>query len=274
MPSQPSPRAEIGIIGGSGLYTMATPAGSEFEEVAMETPWGTPSGSIVLTEVCGRRIAFLPRHGATHSLPPHRINYRANIWALHHLGVERVLAPCAVGSLRPEHPPGSVVIPDQFLNLTSSRPDTYFEGPEVAHLSAADPYCPELSHLAADVVPSSGLATHRGGTVIVISGPRFSTRAESRLYSSWGGSVINMTQYPEVVLARELGMCYVNLSLVTDYDAGLDGDTAIRPVTQEAVLDVFREATAALQNALRSLVGALPAERNCRCRDAPQPLGH
>jgi 5'-methylthioadenosine phosphorylase len=263
--------AAVGVIGGSGLYRFLEDA----ESVDIDTPYGAPSDRVTVAELAGHRVAFLARHGSRHTLPPHRINYRANLWALHQLGVERVLAPCAVGSLRAEHAPGEVVVCDQLVDRTHSRPDTFFDGPEVAHLSAADPYCDELRPLAAAAARDAGLTVHEGGTVVVINGPRFSTRAESRHYASAGWNVINMTQYPEVVLARELGMCYVNLSLVTDYDCGLEGSPQLRPVTQDEVFAVFSQNTERLRTALRGLVSRLPATRGCACAAGrPQPLGH
>jgi 5'-methylthioadenosine phosphorylase len=264
-------RAAVGVIGGSGLYRFLDGA----ETVEVETPYGPPSDGLAVAALGGHRVAFLARHGSQHTLPPHRINYRANLWALHSLGVERVLAPCAVGSLRPDHAPGEVVVCDQVVDRTQGRADTFFDGPEVAHLSAADPYCEELRPLAAAAAAEAGLTVHQGGTVVVINGPRFSTRAESRLYAAAGWNVVNMTQYPEVVLARELGMCYVNLSLVTDYDCGLEGVAGVRPVTQEEVFAVFSQNTERLRTALRGLVSRLPTERGCDCAAGrPQPLGH
>ena len=263
--------ATVGVIGGSGLYRFL----DDVEAHEVDTPYGRPSGAVALADLAGHRVAFLARHGPRHTLPPHRINYRANVWALHELGVERVLAPCAVGSLRAEHAPGEVVVCDQLVDRTGGRADTYFDGPEVAHLSAADPYCAELRPLAAAAARVAGLTVHEGGTVVVINGPRFSTRAESAHYAAAGWNVINMTQYPEVVLARELGMCYVNLSLVTDYDCGLEGVPDLRPVTQEAVFAVFSQNTELLRSALRGLISTLPATRGCGCAAGrPRPLGH
>jgi 5'-methylthioadenosine phosphorylase len=263
--------ADIGVIGGSGLYRFLDGA----EILELETPYGPPSDRLAVAELGGHRVAFVARHGARHTLPPHRINYRANLWALHQLGVERVLAPSAVGSLRPEHAPGEVVICDQMVDRTSGRADTFFDGPEVAHLSAADPYCAELRPLAAAAAREAGLRVHEGGTVVVINGPRFSTRAESSHYAGAGWNVINMTQYPEVVLARELGMCYVNLSLVTDYDCGLEGLPEVRPVTQEEVFAVFSDNTERMRAALRGLLARLPVRRGCDCAAGrPRPLSH
>ena len=262
-------QAEVGVIGGSGLYHFLDGAGA----VRVETPYGEPSGELTVAELEGRRVAFLPRHGPQHTLPPHRINYRANFWALHSLGVRRVLAPCAVGSLRAEHGPGAVVVCDQLVDRTRGRADTFFDGPEVAHLSAADPYCAELRPLAVRAARDAGMDVHDGGTVVVVNGPRFSTRAESRWFSAAGWDVVNMTQYPEVVLARELGMCYATLSLVTDYDSGLEGDPAVKPVTQAEVFAVFNQNMPRLREALRRLVALLPAQPSCDCAaGAPVPL--
>ena len=257
-------RAEIGVIGGSGLYRFL----DDPHALSVPTPYGEPSGEVTVAELAGRRVAFLPRHGPRHTIPPHRINYRANLWALHSLGVSRVIAPCAVGSLKPVHAPGHVVVCDQVVDRTRGREDTYFDGPEVAHLSAADPYCAELRPLAARAARDAAMEVHQGGTVVVINGPRFSTRAESRWFAGQGWDVINMTQYPEVVLARELGMCYVNLSLVTDYDAGLEGATGAPPVTQQEVFAMFAENMPRLRDALARLVALLPAERACDCAAA------
>ena len=264
------PRATVGVIGGSGLYRFLDGA----ETLDVDTPYGQPSDALTVAQLEGRRVAFLPRHGSRHTIPPHRINYRANLWALQSLGVERVLAPSAVGSLRADRAPGEIVICDQFVDRTHSRDSTYFDGPEVAHLSAADPYCVELRPLAAVAARDAGLVAHAGGTVVVVQGPRFSTRAESR-YHAQLGDVINMTQCPEVVLARERGMCYVNISLVTDYDTGLAGLPEIAPVTQEDVFAVFARNTERVREALRLLISRLPEQRGCACAASrPVPLGH
>jgi 5'-methylthioadenosine phosphorylase len=262
--------AAIGIIGGSGLYRLLEGA----DEVDVDTPFGDASDRVSVGMLGDRRVAFLPRHGRRHTLPPHRINHRANIWALRSLGVERVIAPCAVGSLRAEHAPGTIVVCDQFVDRTSGRRDTYFDGPEVAHLSAPDPYCSELRPLAARAARDAGLTVQEWGTVVVVNGPRFSTRAESRMYAAMGFDVINMTQYPEVVLARELGLCYASLALVTDWDAGLEGQPHITAVTQEEVFTVFRHSIEELRDALRRLVELTPAVRSCTCGEAPRPLAH
>jgi 5'-methylthioadenosine phosphorylase len=210
--------AEVGIIGGSGLYAMFPGA----DEVAMTTPYGDPSGPVTVAEVDGHRVAFLPRHGTDHGIPPHRINYRANIWALHSLGVRHVLAPAAVGGLAPGLGPGSLVVPDQLVDWTRGRSQTFhdtFDGVPV-HASFADPYCQQLREVALDAARGQGWEVRDGGAMVVIDGPRFSTRAESVFFQAQGWAVVNMTGHPEAVLARELDMCYATLALVTDVDAG------------------------------------------------------
>lgn len=263
--------AWIGVIGGTGLYGLGTATDS----VAVPTPYGAASDAVSVGTVGDRRVAFLPRHGRGHTIPPHRINHRANLWALRSLGVERIVAPAAVGSLRLDVAPGEVVVCDQFIDHTGGRHEsTYFDGPEVAHATMADPYCPELRSLAAPVCRDAGFTVHPEGTVAVIPGPRFSTRAESRRLRAEGGDVVNMTQFPEVALARELGLCYVNLSLVTDYDAGLDDLPAQGAVTQEEVVARLRQHTDALRGALAGLVGRVGRERGCRCAELRAlPLG-
>ena len=266
-------RAEIGVIGGSGFYHLF---GDETtERLQVTTPYGEPSEPLTVGSVAGRAVAFLPRHGAGHTIPPHRINYRANVWALESLGVTRIVAPCATGSLRAELAPGEVVVCDQFIDATKGRrADTFFDGPAVAHLSAPRPYCEVLRQAAAAASRDAGLTAHDAGTVVVIEGPRFSTEAESRRFRRMGGDLINMTQYPEVVLARELGMCYVALALVTDYDAGLD-DSEVSAVTQDEVLRVFAAKISLLRRAVLRLVAALPDERACDCAAGkPEPINH
>jgi 5'-methylthioadenosine phosphorylase len=254
--------AAVGVFGGSGLYTLL----DEIERVEIDTPYGKPSDAIAIGTVAGRRVAFMPRHGAKHTIPPGAINYRANLWAFKELGVERIIGPAAVGSLRAEIKPGHFVVCDQLVDRTWGRPDSYFmEGPRVAHLPAADPYCPELRSLAIDVGRDQGVDVHDGGTVVVIQGPRFATRAESRWYGAQGWHVINMTQYPEVVLARELEMCYVNLALVTDYDAGLEGDPSVASVNVAGVASVMTANNERVRRMILALIERLPAVRSCRC---------
>ncbi len=259
-----SNRAEIGIFGGSGFYRFL----DRVEEVWVETPYGAPSDMVALAEVGGRRVAFLPRHGRDHRHPPHLVNYRANVWAMQALGVTRIIGPCAAGSLKADVKPGDFVVCDQLVDRTWGRPDTFFEGPVVRHVSAADPYCPEMRAVAAEQARALGIRVHERGTVVVVQGPRFSTRAESRWFASQGWEVINMTQYPEAILARELNLCYVNIALITDYDAGLEGQPEIRPVTHEEVLRVFNANNDQLRGLLHRVIEALPEERHCPCAKA------
>lgn len=254
------PVAEIGVFGGSGFYQLL----EKMEERAVNTPYGAPSDKIALGEIGGRRVAFLPRHGHGHRYPAHAINFRANLWAMKSLGVRQIIAPSAVGSLQPEIKPGDFVLCDQFVDRTTGRKDTFYDGPISTHISSADPYCPELRELAGGVARELGITTHPRGTVVVIQGPRFSTRAESRWFSSLGWEVINMTQYPEVVLARELEICYLNVSLVTDYDVGLEGH-GIEPVTAEEVIRVFNENNRKVRELIFKLIPELPVERSCPC---------
>ncbi|HLH68302.1 MAG TPA: S-methyl-5'-thioadenosine phosphorylase [Candidatus Dormibacteraeota bacterium] len=260
-----SARAEVGVFGGSGFYRFL----DEVELISVDTPYGPPSDRIALGEVGKVRVAFLPRHGAGHQLPPGAINYRANLWAFKELGVSRVLAPAAAGSLQPHVRPGDFVVCDQFVDRTWGRADSFFaEGPRVAHVSAADPYCPVLRELTIATGRELGVTVHERGTVVVIPGPRFSTRAESRWFSAMGWEVVNMTQYPEVVLARELEMCYVNISLITDYDVGLEGRPDIQPVSVSEVERVLASNTERVQRLILALIPRLPAERTCPCATA------
>lgn len=254
-------RAEIGVFGGSGFYAFL----DKVEEIKVETPYGSPSDRIALAEVDGRRVAFLPRHGREHSLPPHKIPYRANLWAMKSLGVTRIIAPTAAGSLNANIHPGDFVVCDQFVDRTSGRADTYYDGPVVTHISTVQPYCPELRAIAADVGEAQGVRMHRAGTVVVVQGPRFSTGAESRWFSQMGWHVVNMTQYPECVLARELEMCYVNIALITDYDAGLVGLPGIQPVTVDQMLAVFESNNERVKKLILAMISAVPEERHCEC---------
>lgn len=254
--------AEIGVFGGSGFYEWLR----DSERVSIETPFGPPSGPIALGEVAGRRVAFLPRHGPHHRIPPHAVNYRANIWAMHHLGVQRIIGPSAVGSLKPDLHPGDLVIADQFFDRTHGRADTYYPGPEVVHVSAADPYCPELRTLAAQVASTQALRFQPSGTVVVVQGPRFSTRAESHWFARMGWDIVGMTQYPEVILARELEMCYLNLSLITDYDVGVEGAPEVGAVQAHDVIRVLAENISRVRDLLTALIPRIPRERGCDCR--------
>lgn len=242
----------MGVIGGSGFYSFFDHADAH----VVHTPYGAPSASITVGEVAGRGVAFLPRHGVHHEHPPHRLNHRANLWALRSLGVRQVLAPCAVGSLRPELGPGTLVVPDQLVDRTSSgRVQTFFDTGGV-HVSFADPYCPDLRGAALVT------AAVDGGTMVVVEGPRFSTRAESRWFAAQGWDLVNMTGHPEAVLARELEMCYAALALVTDLDAGIEAGDGVRAV------DVFAEFARnvdVLKAQVRAAIAAAPLVRGCSC---------
>jgi 5'-methylthioadenosine phosphorylase len=256
--------AEIGIFGGSGFYELL----SDAEEVRVETPYGAPSDVVTVGELAGRRVAFLPRHGRRHQYPPHMINYRANIAAMAQLGVQRLLGPCAAGSLTPAVRPGDFVICDQFVDRTHGRRDTFYDGPVTTHVSFAEPYCPTLRRVVIEQARALELPLHERGTVVVIQGPRFSSAAESRWYRAQGWEVINMTQYPELALARELELCYVNISLITDYDVGVEGDPTAQPVTAEEVVRIFRANLDRLRELLLRVIPAIPRERDCPCATA------
>ncbi|MFI9233542.1 S-methyl-5'-thioadenosine phosphorylase [Streptomyces rimosus] len=260
--------AEIGVIGGSGFYSFL----DDVTEITVDTPYGAPSDSLFLGEVAGRTVAFLPRHGRRHHLPPHRINYRANLWALRSVGVRQVLGPCAVGGLRAEYGPGTLLVPDQLVDRTKAREQTYFDGtplpdgsvPNVVHVPFADPYCPAGRQTVIAAARGRAWEPVDGGTLVVVEGPRFSTRAESRWHAAQGWSVVGMTGHPEAVLARELGLCYTSLTLVTDLDAGTE---AGQGVSHAEVLEVFGRNVGRLREVLFDAVGALPTTsgRVCGC---------
>lgn len=250
------PRPAIAVIGGSGFYEFL----SDPTEVVVETPYGSPSAPITVGEVGGRQVAFVPRHGRRHEFPPHLVNYRANLWALRSLGVRRVLAPCAVGSLQPAIRPGTLVVPDQLVDRTSGRIQTYMDI-GAAHVPFADPYCPALRAALRAGAPDAV----DGGTMVVIEGPRFSTRAESRWYADQGWSLVNMTGHPEAVLARELALCYGPIALVTDMDAGIAGSDE-PAVSQAQVFAEFARNIDRLRTLLTDVVATLPAEQaGCGC---------
>jgi 5'-methylthioadenosine phosphorylase len=237
----------IGIVGGSGFYSFL----DDVEHVEVDTPYGPPSAPLALGALGGAQVAFLPRHGRNHELPPSRINYRANIWALREVGVRRILGPNASGGLRAGFELGEFVVCDQFVDRTKLRADTFYEGPETTHVSAADPYCPELRAILVETAKELGIPVRDGGTVVTVEGPRFSTRAESRWFAAMGWDVINMTAYPEGHLARELELCYANISMITDHDVGVEGT---EPVSQETVARVFAENNDRLRELLRTVV--------------------
>jgi 5'-methylthioadenosine phosphorylase len=246
--------ADIGIFGGSGFYSLL----DDVREAKVDTPYGAPSDSVFLATVAGRRVAFMPRHGRRHTIPPHMVNYRANVWAMRSLGVQAVISPCAAGSLQRHVEPGHFVVSDQFVDRTTGRADTFFDGPIVSHVSSAEIYDPTLRAIALEVIREHGITVHDGGTVVVIQGPRFSTKAESKWFSDAGWEVINMTQYPEAYLCRELGMAVVNIALITDYDAGvLEGTEA---VTAHDVLAVFEQNAERIRKVVLDMVGRFPAD--------------
>jgi 5'-methylthioadenosine phosphorylase len=248
-----APVAEVAVIGGSGFYAFL----DDPEQHRVETPYGDPSAPVSVGTVAGRRVAFLPRHGAGHEFPPHLINYRANLWALRSLGVRQVLAPCAVGGLRPEVAPGDIVVPDQLVDRTWGRAQSYVET-GACHVPFADPYCARLSAAVAAADP----AVKQGGAMVVIPGPRFSTRAESVHHAAQGWSLVNMTGHPEAVLARELRQCYAAIALVTDMDAGVETGAG---VGQEEVFALFAQNLDRLRGLLTDTIRTLPEPDGCPC---------
>jgi 5'-methylthioadenosine phosphorylase len=254
----------LGVIGGSGLYGM--PGLSDVEERTIATPYGDPSDAVVLGTLSGQRVAFLARHGRGHRHTPTEVNYRANIWALKSLGLRHVVAVSACGSLREDYAPGHIVIPDQVYDRTTSRERTFFGGGLVAHVSVADPFCPQLSAHAHAAVAATGATVHQGGTFVTIEGPRFSTRAESHAYRQLGFSLIGMTASPEVFLAREAELCYACIAHVTDYDVW---HTSAEPVTVEMVIRILNENTVHAQAAVLNLVQRLATPQpECACQHA------
>lgn len=257
-------QAQFGVFGGSGFYSLM----EGVEEVWVPTPYGASSDKIAVGRIGDKSVAFLPRHGKDHQYPPHGIPYRANLYAMRELGVTQIIAPTASGSLQAHIKPGEFVVTDQFVDRTWGREDTYFNGPMVRHVSPAYPYCPRLRKVALAAGAENGIPIHDGGTVVVIQGPRFSTKAESRWFGSMGWEVINMTQYPEVMLARELGLCYVNIALITDYDAGLEGHPEVTPVTEEAVYEVFRANNDKVKAMIYTMIRNMEPEAACSCGGA------
>ena len=255
MAPRPTPpdtnRAEIGIVGGSGFYEFL----DDVEEIDVATPYGEPAAALTLGTVGGRRVAFLPRHGTDHRFPAHRVPFRANIHALWSLGVRSIVAPCSVGSLQPDLHPGDLVVIDQLVDRTWGRADTYHDDPPVHHQSFAEPYDAGLRATLVAAGREIGATVHDGGTMVVINGPRFSTRAESRWFRSMGWHVVNMTGYPEAVLAAELDLPYATIALVTDYDAGVDGQ---EPVTMDAVLSVVQRNVIQVRTLLEQAIPLLP----------------
>jgi len=256
-----TPSAEVGVFGGSGFYELLESP----EEHRINTPYGPPSAPVMIGTIASKTVAFMPRHGSSHQYPPHMINYRANVWAMKELGVSRIIGPNACGSLQPHVKPGDFVVCDQFVDRTWGRKDTFYDGPITTHVSSADPYCPVMRQLAIDVAIELGIPVHPTGTVVVVQGPRFSTRSESRWFASHGWEVINMTQYPEAFLARELEICYMNISLITDYDVGTEN---VAPVSNEDVVRVAAENNDKVRNLLNTVIPLVPTERACICASA------
>jgi len=250
----------IGVIGGSGFYSLF----EKREERKVETPYGAPSSKVAIGKIAGKEVVFLPRHNKDHDYPPHKINYRANIYALWSLGVKRILTVTAAGSLQANIKPGDFVVLDQFVDRTRTRVDTFFDGPIVTHVSMAEPYCSEMSDIAFTEGKKSGIKMHKNGTVVVIQGPRFSTKAESLFFTKMGWHAVNMTQYPEVALAREKGMCYSAIALITDYDAGVVFKEKVKPVKTSEFLKVFKNNNERALKLIFRVIENLP-EKNCEC---------
>lgn len=258
---------EFAIIGGTGFYTFLDGA----EQVHPDTPHGKPSAPISIASISGKTVAFLPRHGDHHDYLPSEVPYRANLWALKELGVRQIVAFNTVGSLQPAYRKGDFVLVDQFVDRTWGRADSYFSGTTGAHISSADPYCSRMRDLAYQALAGADATVHPSGTVVVIQGPRFSTRAESRWFSSQGWHLVNMTQYPEVVLARELEVCYANLSYITDYDvaaAEVVGVERAEAVSHHGVLKAFSADSDRVLDMVRRIVGALPEKAACSCQSS------
>ncbi len=263
----PETRAEVGVIGGSGFYSFL----SDAQRLAVQTPFGAPSDDLVVGSILGRRVAFVARHGHDHRFPPHRVNYRANLWALRSVGVRQVLGPCAVGSLDPDLGPGSVVVPDQIVDRTWGRSHTVYDDVGgVVHVAFADPYCPQGRSAAAAALSASGLPHRFGGTLVVVNGPRFSTRAESRWHQQAGGTIVGMTAMPEAAIARELALCFTTVALVTDLDAGVEHGEG---VTHDEVIAQFEHNMPGFKALVADIVEGLPpqqddADATCSCRHA------
>jgi len=253
--------AEIGIIGGTGIYNPELL--QDAKEIEISTPFGKPSDLITIGIFENRKIAFIPRHGRKHTIPPHKINYRANIWAMKELGVKGIIAPAAVGSLREELKPGDIVVPNQFIDKTHGRDASFYDGGKICHISVADPFCPELSETIFNSGRKLGLVIHKNGTCVVIQGPRFSTRAESNLFRSWGADIINMTIVPECVLAREAQICYATFATITDYDAFTD-----KAVSLTDVVSVLKGNSEKTQKLFREIIPNIPKESKCCCKNA------
>jgi 5'-methylthioadenosine phosphorylase len=256
-------KPKLAIIGGSGLYSMRDLQIAEERDI--DTPFGSPSSTILVGDFDGKHVAFLARHGIDHTIPPAQVNYRANIYALKLLGVERIVAVSACGSLREDFAPGEVIIPDQLYDNTKSRASSFFDEGLVVHVGVADPFCPDLSNQLAAAVDEAGGSVHAGGGYITIEGPRFSTRAESNTYRAWGMSIIGMTTSPEAFLAREAEICYAVMAHVTDYDVW---HTSEEPVSVEMVIRTLAKNTELAQSSVKNLISTIAKIRECDCHDA------
>jgi len=254
-------RVEIGIVGGTGVYDPGL--FEDVKEIKIYTPFGKTSDLVSLGHYKGRAIAFIPRHGRNHQIPPHMINFRANIWAMKELGVKRIISTCAVGGLREDCKPGDLVLADQFIDRTKNRKDTFYEGGQICHISTADPFCPELRKIFFDSTKKMGFSCHEKGTYVCIQGPRFSTRAESKLFRSWEADVIGMTVYPECVLAREAEICYVSLCMISDYDVWAE-----KPVSAEEVVKTMAKNVENVKKLIINTIPLIPKQRGCMCGHA------
>jgi 5'-methylthioadenosine phosphorylase len=254
-------QADIGIFGGTGIYDSGLL--EDPKEVTIETPYGKTSDSITIGVFKGKKIAFMPRHGKKHTIPPHLINFRANIWAFKQIGVKRIVAPSAVGSLREELAPGAFVLPNQFLDFTKSRKGTFSDEGKVIHISVADPFCPELQSAIKEAARDQNIQIHSERTYVCVEGPRFSTKAESRFFRSTGADIIGMTLVPECQLAREAQMCYVSICTVTDYDVWAE-----KPVTAKEVIETLKKNVENTKRLLTSLPDLIPTSRRCYCAKA------
>jgi len=253
--------AEIGIFGGTGIYDSGLLKDSK--EISVDTPYGKTSDSITVGEFNGKKVAFMPRHGKKHTIPPHLINFRANIWAFKELGVKRIIAPSAVGSLKEEFEPGNLALPSQFIDFTKSRKGTFSEDGRVIHISVADPFCPELQKVILNVTKIQGIKIHQDCTYVCIEGPRFSTKAESRFFRTTGADIIGMTLVPECQLAREAQICYVSLSTVTDYDVWAE-----KPVTAKEVMETLAKNVEMTKKLLTFVIDQIPEIKSCSCEKA------
>ena len=254
-------KAEIGIFGGTGIYDSELL--QESKEISIDTPYGKTSDSITIGDYKGRKVAFMPRHGKKHAIPPHMINFRANIWAFKELGVTRILAPSAVGSLKEEFKPGDFALPSQFLDFTKSRIGSFSEDGRVIHISVADPFCPELQEVVLQTAQSQNIKIHKNCTYVCIEGPRFSTKAESKFFRTTGADIIGMTLVPECQLAREAQICYVSISTITDYDIWAE-----KPVTAKEVLETLSKNVEVTKKMLAVLLEKIPKTRKCYCERA------